>query len=40
LYAEAGLLDEAEQEFRALEKANPTSPIARRLLTNVRALQR
>jgi hypothetical protein len=40
LYAEAGLLDEAEEEFRALQKANPASPIARRLLTNVRALQR
>lgn len=40
LYAEAGLLDEAEAEFRALQQANPTSPIARRLLANVRALQR
>lgn len=40
LYTEAGLLEEAEAEFRALQKANPTSPIARRLLANVRALQR
>lgn len=40
LYAEAGLLDEAEQEFRALQKANPSSPLARRLLANVRALRR
>ncbi len=40
LYAEAGLLDEAEAEFRALQQANPTSPVARRLLANVRALQR
>ena len=39
LYAEAGLLDEAEAEFRALQQANPNSPIARRLLANVRALQ-
>jgi hypothetical protein len=40
LYADAGLLDEAEAEFRALQQANPSSPIARRLLANVRALQR
>lgn len=40
LYVETGLLDEAEQEFRALQRANPTSPIARRLLANVRALRR
>ncbi len=39
LYAEAGLLDEAEAEFRALQRANSTSPIARRLLMNVRALK-
>jgi hypothetical protein len=40
LYVEAGLLDEAEAEFRKLQRANPNSPIARRLLTNVRALRR
>src|SRR6185503_7402327 len=32
LYAEAGLLKEAEQELRALEKANPDSEIVRSLL--------
>ena len=37
LYAQAGLLDEAERELRALQKANPNSAIVRRLLTNVRA---
>ncbi len=40
LYAQAGLVDEAEQEFRALQKANPDSEIARRLLSRVQALQR
>lgn len=39
LYAQAGLLDEAERELRALQKANPNSAIVRRLLTNVRALR-
>jgi len=37
LYAESGLLDEAEKEFRALQKANPNSAIADRLLQQVRA---
>jgi hypothetical protein len=36
LYAEAGLLREAEQEFRLLQKANPQSEIARKLLRQVR----
>jgi Putative zinc-finger len=40
LYARAGLLDEAEMELRALQKANPDVAIARRLLANVRALRR
>jgi len=40
LYAEAGLLTEAEQELRALEKANPESEIARSLLREVQALPR
>jgi hypothetical protein len=40
LYAEAGLLKEAEQELRMLQKANPDSEIARRLLRQVQALRR
>jgi hypothetical protein len=40
LYAEAGLLDLAEKEFRALQKANPDSPLVRRLLSQVRNLRR
>jgi len=36
LYADAGLLDEAEGEFLALQKANPGSAIADRLLRQVR----
>jgi hypothetical protein len=40
LYARAGLPDEAEQELRALQKANPDVNIVRRLLANVRALRR
>jgi hypothetical protein len=40
LYAQAGLLDEAEQEFRELQKANPDSAITRRLLANLRAMRR
>jgi hypothetical protein len=39
LYAQAGLLDEAEREFQTLLNANPKSPIARKLLKNVRALR-
>jgi hypothetical protein len=38
LYAEAGLLREAEQEFRLLRRANPNSEIARNLLRQVQAL--
>lgn len=38
LYAQAGLLDEAEKEFQALVEANPESARARELLKNVRAL--
>jgi hypothetical protein len=37
LYAQAGLLDEAEQEFRALQKANPNSELVQRLLKQARA---
>lgn len=40
LYARAGLLDEAEQEFQALVEANPDSAPARELLKNVRALRK
>lgn len=40
LYAEAGLLKEAEQELRLLQKANPDSEIARGLLSQVQALRR
>jgi len=36
LYARAGLLDEAEREFRALREANPNSELAHRLLKQVR----
>jgi len=40
LYAEAGLLEEAEREFAALVRANPQSQAARRLLAGVRAARR
>ncbi|HEX7334262.1 MAG TPA: hypothetical protein VF290_22340 [Pyrinomonadaceae bacterium] len=40
LYAEAGLLQEAEQEFRLLLRANPNSPLARNLLRQVQSLRR
>jgi anti-sigma factor RsiW len=40
VYTQAGLLDEAEQEFRALQKANPNSTIPGRLLANLKAMRR
>ena len=40
LYAEAGLLEEAERELRLLQKANPGSEIARRLLGQIQSLRR
>lgn len=40
LYAQAGMLDDAEREFQALLKANPKSPVARKLLDDVRAVRR
>lgn len=40
LYAEAGLLKEAEQEFRLLLRANPDSDLARNLLRQVQSLRR
>ncbi len=40
LYVQAGLLDEAEREFRALQKANPDSAIPPKLLAELRKLRR
>jgi len=40
LYAKAGLLDEAEQELHILQKNNPNSEIAHRLLSSVQATRR
>jgi hypothetical protein len=40
LYARTGLLAEAEQEFRALQKANPDSEIARKLLASMSGARR
>jgi hypothetical protein len=40
LYAEAGLLDEAEQEFRTLAKANPKIDVVRNLLRSVQSFKR
>jgi hypothetical protein len=40
LYAEAGLLREAEAEFRLLQRANPNSEIAQRLLRQIQAIRR
>lgn len=40
LFAREGLLDEAEQEFLSLVKANPRSNAARRMLRNLRATRR
>jgi hypothetical protein len=40
LYAQAGLLAEAEQEFRALQKANPDSDASRKLTASVSGLRR
>lgn len=40
LYAQAGLLDEAEQELRALRRTNPDSAVVRRLLAQVREFRR
>jgi hypothetical protein len=40
LYAEAGLLSEAEHEFNALLSANPDSSTARKLLQSVRQARR
>jgi hypothetical protein len=40
LYAQAGLLDDAERELQALLRANPQSALARNLLRGVRAKRR
>ncbi len=40
LYARAGLLDDAEREFRRLAEKNPSSPVAQKLLRDVRARRR
>jgi hypothetical protein len=40
LYARAGLLDEAERELSILQRRNPRSDLARRLLQSVRAQYR
>jgi anti-sigma factor RsiW len=40
LYADAGLLKEAEQELRVVQKANPDSELARNLLRQVQNLRR
>ena len=39
LYKKAGLLDDAETEFQSLISANPNSPLARKLLQNVKSLR-
>ena len=39
VYTRAGLLDDAEREFRALQKANPDSTIPRRLLADLKAIR-
>lgn len=40
LYADAGLLKEAEQELRLLQRANPDSELPRTLLRQIQALRR
>jgi hypothetical protein len=39
VYAQAGLLDEAEREFQLLVRANPKSAVARKLLRSVKSLR-
>ncbi len=39
LYERAGLLDDAEREFKTLYASNPTSPTARKLLHDVKSLR-
>lgn len=40
IYSKAGLLEEAEREIRALQRANPNSPIPSSLLANLNAMRR
>ena len=40
LYADAGMLSEAEREFRLLRNANPNSDLARNLLRKIQALRK
>ena len=40
LYADSGLLKEAEQELRLVRKANPNSDVATKLLRQIQALRR
>ncbi|HEV8484718.1 MAG TPA: zf-HC2 domain-containing protein [Blastocatellia bacterium] len=40
VYKKAGLLDDAEREFKGLLSANPNSPVAQKLLQNVKSLRR
>jgi hypothetical protein len=40
IYTKAGLIDEAEQEFHALQRANPNSTILPSLLANIQAMRR
>jgi type II secretory pathway component PulM len=39
VYAQAGLLDEAEREFDLLVRANPKSAVARKLLRSIKSMQ-
>jgi len=39
LYAQAGLLEEAEQEFRAVQKSNPDSALVKNLLSQINKLR-
>ncbi|MEP6635075.1 MAG: hypothetical protein ABJB97_00015 [Acidobacteriota bacterium] len=40
MYAQAGLLEDAEREFRALLKENPQSPVAQKFLRSVQTQRR
>src|SRR5262245_25054331 len=40
IYTKAGLIYEAEREFRELQRANPNSTISRRLLADLQAMRR
>lgn len=38
-YASAGMLDDAEAEFKALQSKNPAAPVARKLLERIHAIR-